>query len=213
MKTLPQVLQAARQHHKLSVPALHKQTTVPVALIQALEAGEYQSLPPASLVQGALQLLAEELELDPQGLFALYRRDGLPVSSTESFSPRRSQTWRTLFRYHLFSPRGLSWTLAGAIFFFAAVGLSWQWWQLSQPPELTITSPENNTLVQNPVQVTGSTQVENTVTINTEVIAIDQSGKFSTSQTLQPGERTLVIEAIDQRGRAQQVVLFITVAE
>lgn len=212
MKTLHQILQAARQERKLSVSALHQQTTVPVQLIQALEAGQYQELPPPALVQGALQLLAEELELDPEALFALYRRDGQIESESKVSAPtRRNQGWRTIIRYHLFSPRGLSWTLAGGIFLLAASGLTWQWWQLSQPPELTISSPQNNTVVNNPVRIQGSTQVENTVTINTEVLSIDQDGKFSTTQTLQPGERTLVIEATDQRGRTQQSVIFIKV--
>lgn len=211
MKTLNQVLKAARQEQRLSVITLHQRTTVPVAVIEALEAGEYAALPPVSLVQGFLQLLSEELNLDSQAVLALYRRDG--VSTLDHSAPRTKRSWRQIVRYHLFSPKGLSWGVAGLILSLAVLGIAWQWWHLSQPPELTLTSPTENQVIQNPVEVTGHTQVENTVTINTEVVSIDPEGNFSASLHLLPGDRTLVIEATDQRGRTRQVVRFLRVEE
>lgn len=214
MKPLHQVLQASRQHKHLSVIALHQKTTVPLEVIEALEAGNYRHLPPPALVQGALRLLAEELDLEPDTLMALYRRDGLPQQTPDTpISSRRRLTWRNAVRFQLLSPRGLSTLAAGSILVLAVAGLSWQWWRLSQPPEISLIQPENNSLVTNPVRIQGKTQPENTVTVNTEVIALDLEGNFSTHLDLLPGDRTLVIEATDQRGRAQQVVLFVRVEE
>lgn len=210
MKSLDQVLKAARQENRFSVIALHQRTTVPVAVIEALEAGEYDALPPVALVQGALQLLAEELDLDSQALLALYRRDGIPASSLPE-SPRSTRSWRQLLRYHVFSPRGLSWGIAGGVLGLAIIGVSWQWWHLSQPPMLEVAAPEENAVLTNPVTVQGHTQSENTITLNTEVVSIDPEGNFSVNVNLPAGERTLVIEATDQRGRTRQVVRFIRV--
>lgn len=212
MKPLHQVLQTARQRQHLTVSALHQRTTVSKHMIEALEAGKYDQLPPPSLVQGALQLLAEELELNPDSILALYRRDGLLVNqSVPNTAARRGLSWRQSLRFHLLSPRGLSWGVAGAIILASALGLGWQWWQLSQPPALTVTSPEQNAVLENPVKIQGQTQPENTVTLNTEVLALDPEGNFAVTQTLPPGDRTLVIEVTDQRGRSQQEIRFVRV--
>lgn len=212
MKSLNQLLLSARQSKRLSLTALQQKTRIPLTTLEALESGEYQNLPPAALVHGALELLAEELELDADTLLALYRRDGAALKTTTQ-PTRRARNWRQRLKFHVLSPRGFSWGAAGGVLSLAILGLTWQWWQLSQPPELTISSPVENAVLQNPVTVTGKTQGENTVTINTEVVSLDQSGNFSTTLTLPAGQRTLVIEAIDQRGRAQQVIRFLEIQE
>jgi cytoskeletal protein RodZ len=213
MKTLNQLLVTARQRHHLSLAQLHQRTLIPRPVLEALEAGDYANLPPAALVQGALEILAEELDVDSDTLLALYRRDGAQSfsSTTSGSTTRRRRTWRQRLRFHVLSPRGVSWAAAGGVLILATLGLSWQWWQLSQPPELAVSQPADYATLTNPVTIAGKTQAENTVTINTEVVSLDLEGNFSTVLTLPPGERTLVIEATDQRGRSQQVVRFIRI--
>ncbi len=212
MKTLSQVITSERQKRKLSLEQLRARTQIPIDVLKALESSSFETLPPPTLVLGALDLLAEEFDIEAETLHALYRRDGgnTPASSTQK-SKRKNRSWKTRLRFHLLSPRGLSWAVSGLVITLAIAGIGWQWWSLSQPPELTVAEPLDNGVLQNPVRISGRTNPENTLTVNTEVLSLDQTGNFATSLTLPTGQRTLVIEATDQRGRINQVVRFIQV--
>ena len=93
----------------------------------------------------------------------------------------------------------------------AAIFLAVQWRRLGDAPVLEVTSLENLSIVTTPITVTGKTEPNTTVTINTEIVSLDPQGRFRYELNLPPGERTVVVQATDSRGRQNEAVYFVTV--
>jgi hypothetical protein len=87
-----------------------------------------------------------------------------------------------------------------------------QWRQLSLPPELTLSSPENLSVITSPVKISGKTHPNNTVVVNTQPVSLDPQGRFEQELELPPGERAIVVSAKDNRGRESEKILFVTVS-
>lgn len=211
MKSLGEVLRTYRTKNQLTLDTLARHTSIPLATLEHLENEEYDQLPAAPLVRGYLQLIARELHLPEETALALFRRDVEPRFTASKNTNHGRERWQWPVRQSLLSPRFLS--LAGLLFIFiGGVGwLGWQWQRLSRPPLLEVTSPQNALVTQSPVVVEGKTNPDNTVTVNTEVVALDPQGNFRTELALPPGERTLVILTTDSHGRTSEKILFLTV--
>lgn len=209
MKTFGQTLASAREKHNLSHATLSKKLHIPVETLIALEQEKSENLPAQPLVRGYVQLLARALELNEDGLLALWRRDFAVNKKVVIPQSRRRQYW---FVRQNFSPRNFSLALLliagvlGSFFVFL------QWRRLNQPPELSMSAPENMSIVNSPLKVTGRTHPNNTVVINTVPISLDPQGRFEQELTLPPGERAIVVSAKDNRGRESETILFVTVS-
>lgn len=208
MKTLGQVLRENREKRRFTPEHIAKKTTVPLSFIHLIEEEQYQELPALPLSQGYVLLIAGELEISEETALALFRRD---VSSRLQPDDQPKKAPSRAFRTSLITPRLLSFLALGTTCLLGIFVVIWQWRSLSQPPSLEITTPKPYEQRTSPVTITGKTHPENSVTINTEVISLDPEGNFSTQLPLPPGERTLVIQATDNRGRTSEEVIFITV--
>lgn len=207
MKTFGQTLASAREKHHLSHSALSTMLHIPVDTLVALEQEKTENLPAQPLVRGYVQLLANALNLNEEGLLALWRRD-FSVAKSSPITGRRKARW--LMRRN-FSPRNFSLML---LLIAGVLGSSFvflQWRQLNKPPELTITSPENLSILSAPIRLTGKTHPNNTVVVNTQPVSLDPQGRFEQDLDLPPGERAIVVSAKDNRGRESEKILFVTV--
>ncbi|MBL7150312.1 hypothetical protein ISS86_00045 [Candidatus Microgenomates bacterium] len=73
----------------------------------------------------------------------------------------------------------------------------------TSPPELEIESPENGTSFsgeEKEIKITGSTEPEATLKINSRLIILDSDGHFSHSLNLEEGENKILIIAEDPAG-------------
>lgn len=204
MKTIGSVLKDYRQKRHFTITELSRRTAIPPIFIEALEAEEKEKLPAFSLVQGYIRLIAAEIGLPEENALALFRRD--LKTPTGAPSTPRQRSWRLTL-----TPRFLSLSVLWLVVLIGSVWLFLHWRQLGKPPSLEVTTPQNYDIVSAPVTVTGTTETEASLTINTEVISLDPRGRFSSQLHLPPGERTIVVQATDRQGRQNEVVLFITV--
>ena len=206
MKTLGQTLRASREKRGITIPVLSEQTSVSVDILTALEVDSYDQLPALPLVQGYVQLIAHELGISAETAVALLRRDA-PTNTLNRTSMHRNHA-NTLRRIRPPTWRAM---VVGVLF---VVGLAWlltQWHRLGQPPKLEVQTPQPYSRVSSPVQVTGQTHPNASLTLNTQSVSLDEDGNFSTAFSLPPGERALVLTAIDNQGRQSEVVIFVTV--
>lgn len=206
MKTIGSVLHDYRQKRHLSVVELSRRTTVPADFIEALEAEEKDKLPAQSLVKGYIRLIAAEIGLPEESALALFRRDLKIQPEKPLSSPRQRKGWRPIL-----TPRFVSLSLLWTTLLVGGVWLFLHWQQLGKPPELQVNTPKNYDIVSAPVTVTGRVESDAALAINTEVVSLDPQGNFSLDLNLPPGERTIVLQATDRRGRQSEVVLFVTV--
>jgi cytoskeletal protein RodZ len=208
MKTFGQTLASAREKNNLSHSALSTMLHIPMETLIALEEERAEHLPAQPLVRGYVQLLAQALGLNEEGLLALWRRD-FSVAKTSPLAPRRNTHW---FIKRNFSPRNFSLMLLGIAGILGSGFVFLQWRQLSKPPELSITSPQNLSVLSSPVRLSGKTHPNNTVVVNTQPVSLDPQGRFEQDLELPPGERAIVVNAKDNRGRESETILFVTVS-
>jgi hypothetical protein len=83
-----------------------------------------------------------------------------------------------------------------------------------QVPNLTITNPQNNQSfygsTQKSLTVQGTTDANNSVTINDHIAVVDPAGKFSLSIDLQDGDNQIKIISTDQAGNKKEIDLKVT---
>ena len=78
------------------------------------------------------------------------------------------------------------------------------------PPELAITSPNNGDSFfdkDKEIEVTGTTETGNLVTINEHLAIVDSGGNFSLMVVLSDGENEIKIQSQDKAGNKEETVL------
>lgn len=199
-KTIGEILREERQRHRLSIEKLAAKTRIKKKYLQALENNQFEQLPAATFVKGYIKIYAQLFGFDHQPLIALLRRD-FKESVKGQLVPReflkpmlkKRQVWGPA----TFVVIGLALTFITLISY---VGL--QWYILSQPPALKIISPAEDLLVAARVSVSGQTDADAIVTVNSQPVALQSDGSFETEIYLpREGVNTISIEAQDRRGK------------
>lgn len=208
MKTIGEIISTHRQKQGWSQERLAKETQVPLKCIQALEEERFTDLPTATLTTGYVQLISQSLHIPSETAIALLRRD-LPATTNQKLSSRSERF--PLGRMRWWQPQFFSVITVIVFGLVATLWLGIQWRQLSDTPDLEVASLENLAIVSSPLEITGQTDPQATLTINTEIVSLDPQGKFRYTLELPPGERTVVVQSTDARGRQTEAVYFVTV--
>lgn len=80
-------------------------------------------------------------------------------------------------------------------------------------PALQVTEPQDEITVNTPtVQVEGMTTADAVVSINGSLVAVDASGKFSTTVILEEGPNSIEVVASDSQGNENSQVLTVIYA-
>lgn len=203
-KTVGELLADERKKAGLTVANLSERTFIQVDQLLALEENNFTVLPPAPFVKAFITKYAEECGVDPVPFIGLLRRD-YKESAKGTLVPREFLSPLVERRTRLKPIRLLALILAGV--FIALVGYSgFQWYQLQQPPELTISSPQDLARVGKSVQVQGATELEVLVSVNTIPVALRADGSFSTElEFATEGVIPITIEAKDARGKIRTI--------
>lgn len=84
----------------------------------------------------------------------------------------------------------------------------------NQVPNLTVSSPQNNQTfygsTQQNINIQGSTDSNNTITINDHIAILDGNGNFNYPFVLQNGQNTIKVISTDQAGNTKEIDLTIT---
>lgn len=84
----------------------------------------------------------------------------------------------------------------------------------NQIPNLTINTPQNNqtfyTDSQKTISIQGSTDINNSVTVNDRVAVVDSTGKFNLNYDLQNGDNNLKVVSQDSAGNKKEIDLKVT---
>ena len=87
MKTAGQTLKESRIKQKKTLEDIVNHTKIPLSTLVELEKDNYDLLPPATFVKGFIRNYAQELDLDPEKVLAVYRRDN-QLSGGKKIFPR-----------------------------------------------------------------------------------------------------------------------------
>lgn len=200
-KTIGELLQAERAKHNLSLTEVAQQIKIKRRYLQALEQNEFSKLPASAFVKGYIKTYAELLGFDHQPLVALLRRD-FKESAKGKLVPR--DFIKPVLKKRQFWQPATFVALALAMIFLSLIGyVGFQWHQLNQPPSLTVLQPATDELVASRVKVSGETEPDSIVTVNSQPVALQPNGSFQTEVFLtREGVNTITIEAKDRQGRS-----------
>jgi len=204
MRTVGQVLKDERERKFYKLEEIEKATRIRMELLEALEKGEYQKLPPPTFVQGFIKNYGKFLGLDPEKLLAIYRRE----FSDRKNPPKVMDAWTNPVdkkRLRITPSKAIGLVVFSLILIF----LIYLWIEyrfLVGAPFLEVTAPPNQFSTSEPaVTVTGKTDPEAKVMINNQEIQVDISGKFSQEIKLNDSANQIVITSTGKSGKSSKV--------
>ena len=208
MKTVGEILIAAREKKGWSVEDLARRTKIQERFLIALETSAFEKLPEAPFVKGFIRTASVELGLDPDQLIAVFRRDyqesGQGQITPRSLEERVEKRW-------FWTPALTSVLVVGIVIvaFLAYLGIQLRY--LSSPPRLTLASPKDRDIVSEMVVVEGKTDPTATVSVNEQEVHKNRNGVFSVDVELSPGTRTITVTAIGANRKTTTVERTVTV--
>lgn len=204
MRTVGQVLKQEREAKFYSLEEVEKVTKIRKELLEALEKGHNQKLPPQTFVQGFIKNYGKFLNLDTEKLLAIYRREFSDIKNPprilESFSnPVDKKGFRI-------TPAKFLGTVILSLVVIFFVYLWFEYRFLVGAPFLEIINPQDQqTINSDVIIVSGRADPEAKVSINNQEIQLDQSGKFSQEIKLFDTVNTIVISAISKDSKTSKV--------
>lgn len=201
---LGELLRDKRERRRVSLERLAEQTHIKLSHLIALEANQFDQLPAAVFVRGYIKSYGQVLGFDYRPLQAILRRD-FKESSRGQLVPR--EFVKPLVGSGLRLTSRL--TMISSVLVLFIVGLfylGWRYFQMLQPPEISIFEPAENEVIAAKVQVIGETEPEAVLTINDQPVSLRPSGEFTTEVVfMTEGLALIKIEAVDPQGKKSEL--------
>lgn len=206
MKTVGQLLHSERIKNNISIEELSLATKIDSKYIEALESDKYNLLPSETFAKGFIRNISLNLGSDPEENIAVFRRDYRNPELSKSHLIKR-QTPKFSF------PRISSQVLPIALGIIAfVVYLGFQFRAILVPPPLSVSKPQNGSVLASPIDIQGSTSSDSLVTINEDnVVKPDQNGVFQIQLSLPVGETAIRIKSTNRFSRSSTIDIPITV--
>lgn len=206
-ETLSEYLCAIRAETGFSFATVVEQTGIIPKYLQALEAGDFASLPEPVYVVGFLKTLAQLYGVSATELIAQFNRER--VLCIERLAAARKDGWAKVLvggvtRRAAFITGLLS--VAVALFFLGS-----QVWMVGGIPELVIHKPVSGDLYPTGmVEVVGKASPGSEVSFNNQTVFAGSDGTFSGTISFLAGAQTLQVTARSRFGKAnRQTITFL----
>lgn len=205
MRTIGQIIENARRRKRLSFKKLEEITKIKAAFIQAIEEENWQILPTFATVLGFVKSISAALDIDEKTAVATLKRDYPPKKININPKP-------DVFSKFSWSPK-LTFIIGIATVILVILGyLGFQYVKFISPPKVTVESPvEGQTVSGKSVLVFGTTDPDAKITINNQLVLLDEEGKFSASVAINSETTEIVIKAISRSGKERTISRRITV--
>lgn len=204
MRTVGQVLKEEREKKFYTLEEIEKTTKIRKELLEALEEGKYNKLPPATFVQGFIKNYGKFLGLNPEKLLAIFRRE----FSAMTYPPRILETFsnpinKTRFRI---TPTKV---FVGLVLCLVTIFFVYLWFEyrfLTGGPFLEVNQPVDQlSIASAELLVSGRTDPEAKVSINNQEIRVDLLGRFAQEIELAENINTVAINATAKSGKTTKI--------
>jgi len=180
-------------------------TRIRLKFLQAIESGDYQSLPGNVYTKGFLRNYAEYLNLEPDEMVALYVGERGGIEPLRTFAPMKPLVKRSF----IFTPTVLVpvVVLAGIVLF--VVYFYYQFTSFAVAPHVDITDPPGDAISQSPqFTLKGKANPDGRITVTVSPglepipeVKPNADGTFSVTVPLKPGANHVEIEVLDPSGK------------
>jgi len=180
-------------------------TRIRLKFLQAIESGDYQSLPGNVYTKGFLRNYAEYLNLEVDEMVALYVGERGGIEPLRTFAPMKPLVKRSF----IFTPTVLVpvVVLAGIVLF--VVYFYYQFTSFAVAPHVDITDPPGDAISQSPqFTLKGKANPDGRITVTVSPglepipeVKPNADGTFSVTVPLKPGANHVEIEVLDPSGK------------
>lgn len=205
MKTVGSTLKDAREAKGLTLLDVERATRIRQKFLEAIEKDEFRTLPSPAYAKGFVRNYAAFLGLSTEQIMAFFRRQ-MTETPRASLLPKGVADPLNAPFFQLTPGRFLGLLIAALLVVFF-VYLGSQYRRLSQPPLLTVTSPQDQSVVtEKRAVVEGQTDSDATVMINGTSTIVRDDGRFYEQVPLEAGVNKITIVATSKFGKVASVV-------
>lgn len=203
-KSLAEFLKEKRRNKNLSLGKLSDLTKIQLYHLEALEAGQFEKLPPSIYRAGIFMRLAKFLDIDDNEIIEMYNDEVTPViearfSGKSPAKPKRNS-------YFVLTPQKLAVFFGSLLLIFLFTYLWYQFNFLVGPPNLAVNPKEDMIVKQESFTVEGKTDSGVGLTINGENVFVSPNGDFSKNILLAAGLNVVEIKAVNNFGKSAKIV-------
>lgn len=196
-------LQEKRKEKSFSLERLSELTRIQVYHLQALEAGEFDKLPPAVYRKGIFKRLSKFLDLDENEILAMYKNEN-PIIEEPSYANSVAVSKEN--SYFILTPKKLMVFFGGMLLILISAYLWYQFNFLIGPPNLVIKPSEDAITKEETILVSGKTDSGINLTINGENTYVGPNGSFEKSIKLAAGVNIVEIKAVNGFDKVTKVI-------
>lgn len=207
MKTAGEILKTQRLKKNLTLEKASFLTKIQPIFLQALEENDLAKLPRPPFVFGLLKNYSRFLGLKEEDISAIFRRQ-YNIAKKNLFIP--PQPLKNDF-FH-FTPG----TLAAALVFLSIAAFLFylviQYMRFANAPVLIVSQPHDQEVIsQTFVNVVGKTDPTATVSINGQLVVVNDQGLFDATVNLSNGVNILTVVASNKQNKQTSIMRSVTV--
>ena len=214
MARLGDALRERREHKGVTMQQAAEDTRIREKFLQAIESGDYQSLPGTVYTKGFLRNYAQYLGLEAEEMLALYTGERGGSDPARTFAPMRPLVKRSF----IFTPTVLVPVIVlGGILLFIAY-FYYQFTSFAVAPHVDITDPSGDAVSSTAEYlVKGKTNPDGRITVSVSPgldalgdVKPAADGTFSVSVPLKPGPNHIEVRVLDAAGKLATATRTIT---
>lgn len=194
-RSIGDILKRARDRKKLTLENVTKAIKIHQNYIKALEADDYSVFSGKVHSKGFLKIYAEYLELNPDDILALWRREYEREFEAKEKSQLKPKKFIEPSKI-VVTPSFVGTILAVILIFGFFSYLYYQYKNFTGAPRLEIYYPPDNLVLDKDIlDITGKTDLDSDVFVNNQKIVLGPDGSFAESLRLKEGLNSISIKA------------------
>lgn len=199
MKTVGTYLRHARKQKNLTLRDVSFETKIRHEFLEAIEHEEWNKLPEFPVVAGFVKSIADAVGAERDQASALLRRDYPPKALPTTPKPDIPREFRLSPQLVFFMGVGLViLTIAGYLFS--------QYVAFTRPPSLRVDTPEENAVIlESEIRVSGKSDPDTTIVVNTQPALVEDDGTFSTIIEISKESKVVEVTATSRAGKTTRV--------
>ena len=208
MARLGDALRLQREQMGVTLQQAAEDTRIREKFLQAIESGDYQSLPGTVYTKGFLRNYAGYLNLEAEEMLALYTGERGGSEPARTFDPMKPLVKRSF----IFTPTVLVpvTVLAGIVLFLGYI--YYQFTNFAVAPRVDITDPPGDAISQTAeYTLKGKTNPDGRITVRVSPgldtindVRPARDGTFSVTVPLKPGPNHIEVQVLDPAGKLAQ---------
>jgi cytoskeletal protein RodZ len=208
-QTLADKLKQTRLEQEKTLEEVAESTKIQIKYLEILEEGDYQKLPGDIYSKAWLKLYGDFLGLATNELLADYKIEKSISDKLNKVSNPEVKT-NNISPYSILKPKVLKFLGIGLLILALLTYLAWEINNTISPPDIQIFEPSNNfRTTESSIIIKGQTKTEVQLTINNELVLLDEEGYFSQAVNLINGLNNLEISAKKKHSKHKIVEIVI----